>query len=354
MITISKKEMKHIVTGMGKVMIKNTGSLPILTSLRFKSQKGKLVITGTNLDETLHYSIDNEEITSEEFLFPFKVFRSLSKGHGHVCFIQDKKNILRIQTTDCGGNTRQHAILSKDEFPSDLEGKIATKKDLRFLESYQFCAPYASTDEVKRTSLVGVFVDTDCMVATDGKRLTRKMYSPPETLSEKSILPYSTFLMWLKERSTRVGSNSSWFKLSTTHWTYLLRLREGLYPNYKQVIPELTKSNYIEIGDADRICDFIEQFDADDRNGITINAKELTHVDNDGLKSTMLFNTLPDILPTLYKIEHPTTVNDAFFAEALRSGFRRFCWEDDMCPVRSDNEDSTSTHVLMSMRIIRD
>ncbi|MDD2600868.1 MAG: hypothetical protein PHO37_16870 [Kiritimatiellae bacterium] len=126
--------------------------------------------------------------------------------------------------------------LSGDEIP--------TAPATGFISAFSRLTPFASTDTT-RLALCSVHLDSSSaeavMVTTDGRRLTLLAGLDLPALNKESvIIPTNKFLQWSQlpeEAEIGVSEDGCRFCVKAGPWTYRIKAYDGVYPNYKQVIP---------------------------------------------------------------------------------------------------------------------
>lgn len=220
-----------------------------------------------------------------------------------------------------------------------------------FLQDFRFAVPFSSTDQT-RWILNGVYFGPKGeVVATDGRRLVCR--ETGTKVCEVGItVPATRFLKTLgqlKDASASVGWEKDYFYMGAGPWTYKVRTRDGMFPNYRQVIP--TKSDRCNTFTLSSKC--VEAFSFVDgmldRNGpsvtITKQAKGLF------LKSRNVDRgrVIKVELDGFADMKEPCCVNTEYMVQALKAGFRNFWFEDSLSPIVSDM--NGWKHVVMPMRV---
>ena len=224
-------------------------TMPILSNVLLKTNDGNLTIVATDLERQLSLIItdckisdDGETTVSARKLF--ELIRSVPDDT-ELSF-EVIENQLEISALSFQADL---AILPVQDFPFvDLEDHnfdilLDGNKFGKVLESTSFAM--ASSDV--RYYLNGLLFETAQkkinMVATDGHRLAWGSYSHSEDLEDrKFIIPRSTALelqriLNLFPEEISFSSNNSQLKIESKNFTFISKLIEGAYPDYKKVFP---------------------------------------------------------------------------------------------------------------------
>ena len=364
MFKVSKKELNKALQALSKV-VSNTSTLPILTYVHFDFCVGTLTITGTNLDETLQYSICPVVYTGGgKFVLPLKALKDALKGKSKdvLTFTVESQDIVKMSIQD--GMTKQFKTFEVDEFPSIPSGDGEGGPSPDFLESYRKSLPFASTDETRHL-LNGVFFEVpesekteglkvETVAATDGRRLV--CWSGMDiTLPKSIIVPRSKFLQSQKIPDPvylQYSKDRMLLCLRSGPYVYHCKIVEGMYPNFRQVIPKDRGDLTFTIPE-DRVDEFKGNLSAVSfktgyvkfswkKKGLTLLASD---PDEGDIEIPMPWVEVKGTLKDKYIGLNPICVRDAVVA-----GFREFNVTNSLCPTLSKLED-TGTHVLMPIRI---
>jgi DNA polymerase-3 subunit beta len=252
---------KDLQDAFKKVISEKKSALPILTNFLLKAEDGKLTVYGTDLEVYTLYTIpaDVEEegsicVNSKKISDISKVLaqnEALLYTDGETLKITSGKTKYSLPTFEADD------FPLPESYPSDLTVLISGKE---FLEGVSRTIYAVSKDE-SRFALNGVcfsFIDDKLeFVATDGHRLALYSTQISGKLEGKYIVPIKALseikklVSDVEDVEVAVSGSSIFFKGSN----YILsaRLLEGIFPDYKQVIPDsfsieitLSKSELIE------------------------------------------------------------------------------------------------------------
>jgi DNA polymerase-3 subunit beta len=362
-----------MTAGVSKVI--GTTRLPILAGVRFQGSKDGIVAQATNLDEYANFRFNDASIDGHgQFIIPLANLKELAKG--------DDKDSIEFETgagtsvtvtNQVGSQTVKHPLNGLDltEWPVCPE-EIATKPANGFLDTYRKLIPFASTDS-SRYVLNGVFIEVAdkgehpvTMVATDGRRLSlwNTMNLP---LSKSVIIPMTKFLSWIGlDGDTSIGLRTERKKkenrvmglgMKVGPWFYDVRVVDGTYPNFRQVIGTSEDSvNRITFTDQDvtTLRKVLPTFPGSNTQdtGIKLCAGTDSNLVIAGKGKEDKTETALELNGgSKYEGEMPAIgVNALYLLDALDAGFRVFTTADKVTPLRSE-DGKGGIHVLMPLKI---
>ena len=331
-ITVTRGELKDAVQGFAKIIPAGKPHLSILGCVRFAIEAGDLMAQATDLDQTAVFRFDNAEAEGDGvIIIPYPLLRELSKGAGAetVVFEAADGSVVKV-INNIGG----HAVASTAEAadPRDWpeSGAAITTADANgFLQAYRRVAVFASQDETRRV-LCSVHIDVSgdgdrnaTLVACDGKRLCCcNSLKLPVDGDDGVTIPVSKFLLWsglpedvkLGVSKTKDGGRIC---LQGGHWTYRLKAVDGVYPNWRQVVPA-----------PDGLCNTISGFDREGAKEVEVPLTAETVYGGAGCR---------------------VIVNRFYFMDAVNAGFRNFAFAESFSPLLSD-DGRGGKHVLMPLR----
>ena len=259
--SISKEKFSQLLY-LTHSIVERRNTMPILANVKLNAEDGKLSVAATDLEVSLigeaEANVKTPGSTTVDAKVLYEIIRelpddmvSINLAKGQRLEIQSGQSKFRINGT------------SADEFPS-LAGVSMTKPisidATMFYEMFDKTAFAVSTDET-RYNINGVLVETIPgtggaepvlrFVATDGHRLA-VIDRPVEgfALSESVIVPRKGIQEIRKvlegnEGSAKVQVNEGFFTVQSGSVTLGVRLVDGQFPDYRQVIPAEKKT---EIG----------------------------------------------------------------------------------------------------------
>jgi len=225
--------------------------------------------------------------------------------------------------------------------------------------------PFASADQT-RPVLNGIHIDLEgkgerkaTLVACDGRRLTCcNSLNLPIKAKGGVIVPTTKFLTWPglgDECSIGTGTikTTGWFCLAAGPWTYRVKLVEGVYPNWRQVLPgNQDMQHRIAFADADVLAmkQLLPTLPGNDGVALVCDPNGVVALAgrNAGDKAE---TTVALTAGTRYTgTGERMLLNRFFLLDALTAGFRNFGFQDTCSPMRSD-DGAGGTHVLMPQRV---
>jgi len=365
-ITITRRELKSMTTGFSKI-VPNRGTLQVLSCVCFSNTSGKVTAEATDLDQTAVYSLDNSAAEGEGvMLVPLALLRSLSKGTDREIVALESADDKITVTNHVGGHAVTQTIeaLDPEDWPP-AGGAIRTSPASGFISAYRDLSVFASTDST-RQALCSVFIDTreakgeEALVATDGRRLTlRGNLDIPIRDKEGVIVPISKFLLWNglpedAEIGVSKGKDNKRFCARSGPWTYRTKVYDGVYPNYKQVMPSTdSAANKLIFTDdeVNALTKIIPAFPGD-MEYITFKCSAgeeicLQGKDHMGEKDLLIPLTSGS---TYEGAGCNICINRDSLLDALKAGFREFMFADNASPLLSVDSNG-GKHVLMPLRL---
>jgi DNA polymerase III subunit beta len=255
-LSVAKDQLIHGLQSVQNIVSTRT-TLPILSNVLMRAGENKLEFTATDLDVTVACSVEASVKKKGASTVPVKRFFGVVRelGSPEIEIEVDEKHVCHVRA---GASFYKINGLSADEFPpinalkDDKKMTIAQEKFKGMLRKTSFAI---STDE-SRYVLNGIFLSLKehkmTMVATDGRRLALvdEEVDIPEASQAELIIPTKTVnelsrLLGEKgDLEIRIGENQASFTLTDDKGFSILilsKLVEGVYPNYRQVIPSEAK-----------------------------------------------------------------------------------------------------------------
>jgi DNA polymerase-3 subunit beta len=251
-LSITKEQ---IIAGLQAVqnVVSNRTTLPILSNVLLRAEKGRLELTATDLDVTVVCSVEakvnKEGATTMPVKKLFGIVRELNGGE--IDLETDEKNVTSVRS---GSSFFKINGLGADEFPPSNQKKDDKKVSLtqETIRSMLKKTSFAVSTDESRYVLNGIYISLKegkmTLVATDGRRLA--LVDEEVEVSEKSsgefIVPakavneLNRLLQDKGEVEMKFGENQASFALKDDKGFSVLlitKLIEGNYPNYRQVIP---------------------------------------------------------------------------------------------------------------------
>ncbi len=355
-ITLPTTELKQALTGLAKVASRKNDGTPQSHIKVERTHDGWVTLSACDRNSIVSVRLEQPSygdpssvvVPLEELQRPLRVC-----GRNECLELEtlpDNSTLLRYQIA---GEWAQQSL------PVNLTERFPTAPTL---DSLQIPIPEhlrvaigeglscASADHT-RTVLNGLFVDVSkpfchTLVGSDGKHLyASNSFSLP--LKDSFILPKSSFLGWREfskdgEWKLRVSSASEsekWCELTSRRWTVRTKAVEGVYPNWRQIMPkasEVTSSVEMDPGQVDLFLRTIEKMPCPDtvnhRIGLQLeNGRFFLFVKTQGGQPQLRVE-VQGALVTGADIE--IQLNRQFLCKALEFGLIRMEFVDGLSPVR--------------------
>ncbi len=359
-ITLPGHELLLALAGATKVLPRKTG-LAILSCVRFTVENEMARLSATDLDSTLIYTFKDARIVNRggSVIVNVNDLQRLVKGAARdsIRLIDIKPGQAEITLSGpLGERTHFLPAYNADDWPEAPQDIAVQDCGHGFISAYQKAAPFASDDET-RYVLTGLRLDVEkpdspCVVATDGRRLC-SMALPPLPLESSVTLPVLKFLLWNKLLGDcSLGVENNRFHLRTGPWSISARLIEGLYPNWRQVVPAEPGPDHFALHTEDYaiFCEALRTLPlrgADTKDAAIVLRESNGHIelsasDDQGTPSQRM-------LPRSSASPGMTvSLNRHKLQEAVDAGFREWTLNGTQFPLCS--RDGNSLHVLMPLR----
>jgi len=248
--TCNAKDIAAAVGTASKVVNAHT-TVPILNNVLVAAKSGRVSVRATDLELTLENSISAEVHEEGACTVPARLFT------GYLANLPAAK--LQMQgtasraTLKCERSNYEFFTLPAEEYPPLPEGtssgqfRVAAKALRDAANAVTFAA---SSEEARGAVLMGTLLElegTDAMlVATDGYRLARYQLelAEPVAAATKLIVPARGLSEVVRAggegqiEATVVGGQANQLIFNTGDAKISVRLVDGQYPNYQQVIPK--------------------------------------------------------------------------------------------------------------------
>ena len=248
--TCNTKDIAGAVGAASKVVNAHT-TVPILSNVLLTAQEGKIAVRATDLELTLQHAFPAEISESGSVTVPAKLFSSYL-GNLQPGLLELTGTPTRASVKCQRSNYDFHA-LPADEYPplpSAARGQNFTIPAKRFRDGVNATIFAASSEEARGAVLMGTLLELEgdslTMVATDGYRLARYQTTLESGVSgsEKYIVPSRALAEAARNLGgaelvevTALGAQSNQLAFSAGDTSIVVRLVDGQYPNYGQVIP---------------------------------------------------------------------------------------------------------------------
>ena len=244
-IKVNRKVFADALNRVGKCAAKSP-VLPHLSNVKIDTMDETVILTTTDLEQRMIFSIDAEVIQQGTTTLPAKKLLSLANSmSGELIEMQTDEN---HHTTIKSGRTKAKLFgLSPDDFPEGVDFEPVSVAKLKTADIIQTvkCGAYAATPAEQRKVMQGAlfsFADNEVVVvSTDGKRLAKSSVPSPDLFAEAKqyILPVNgiNFLQQLNTDEAELFFSEKHFHCKSEKIMYSCRLIEGNFPNWQAVVP---------------------------------------------------------------------------------------------------------------------
>ena len=253
-LSIAKEQFARLLY-LTHTIVEKRNTMPILANVKLTAEEGSLRVAATDLEVSLVGEAEATVKTPGTITVDAKVLYDIVRElpNADVTLAVSKRSRLEIE---CGQARFKINGISADEFPTiaGIQIKSPISVDAtKFYEMFDKTAFAVSTDET-RYNINGVYVESitgplgpakPCLrfVATDGHRLAM-IDRPAEGLSldEAVIIPRKGIQELKKvlednEGAAKIGVSDGFFTVESGKTTLGVRLVDGQFPDYKQVVP---------------------------------------------------------------------------------------------------------------------
>jgi DNA polymerase-3 subunit beta len=248
--TCNTKDIAAAVGAASKVVNAHT-TVPILSNVLLASEGGKIAVRATDLELTLEQGFPAEIKEGGSVTVPAKLFSSylanLPAGTLELSGTPTRASV-KVERS----NYDFHA-LPADEYPplpAAVKGSQFTIGTKRFRDGIEATIFAASSEEARGAVLMGTLLEVEgqslTMVATDGYRLAKYQTTLTDGISgvEKFIVPSRALAEAARNLGageqiavSTLGAQNNQLQMSAGDTSITVRLVDGQYPNYQQVIP---------------------------------------------------------------------------------------------------------------------
>ena len=370
-VNLSKKTLKNLVSGFGKVISLKKTNLPVLEHVLFstdwKNGEERVTVRATDLESTLTYKLDPEEADSGSgpvgsFLFPFTELRKLRdavRANENVILHPTAENRVEISA---GVISRTVESPPVDEFPcGQTEVPLSACDGKALLEAMSKASVTVAGKNATRTYLTGIYADPEnsAFVGTDGKRLTLANL-PDFPLDKDAVIPAESPLKFMASQAVSEGSwagvlvedEQRRFELRTGPWCWHVKCINGCFPNYSQVIPGDNTGWTAECRFSEEavntLTEAVRQMPSANENAAYLalsSAGALLFAPDNG---SFVGVTLPDCRTEVNE-RSIVSLNRHFLLDVIKQGFRHLKVSDTQSPMLFSQENG-DLHVLMPLR----
>jgi DNA polymerase-3 subunit beta len=248
--TCNTKDISGAVGAASKVVNAHT-TVPILSNVLLSADGGKISVRATDLEVTLEHAFPAEVSESGSVTVPAKLFSSYL-GNLQAGLIELTGTPTRASVKYERSSYDFHALPAEEypPLPTAQKGQNFRISAKRFRDGVNAAIFAASSEEARGAVLMGTLLeiegDSITMVATDGYRLAKYQTTLENGISgsEKYIVPSRALIEAARNLGgaefvdvTALGAQSNQLMFSAGDASITVRLVDGQYPNYGQVIP---------------------------------------------------------------------------------------------------------------------
>ena len=278
-INLPVAELKPALLGLSKVVAKRP-SLPVLGMIKIeRTADGWIALTGTDFDTFATVRLEQPaEGPPFSMLVPLDDLQTAAKkcGKNEALQIHPLNAETVVVKTPVGASWAEARCSTRPvaEFPATpkFNGDLVAVPDAVRTSIHE--ALQCASDDTTRYILNSAFVDVSkkdchCVVGTDGRHLyASNSFSLP--LKDSVIIPSHRFLEWkdfsadgewrLKAGPSVDNKELEHLQITTRRWRFITRKMEGNYPNWRQVVPDMTGAKTtVEIENPEPILQAIQR-----------------------------------------------------------------------------------------------
>jgi DNA polymerase III subunit beta len=244
------KDISSAVGAASKVVNQHT-TVPILSNVLLQADDGKIAVRATDLELTLEHAFPAEISEGGSVTVPAKLFSSYL-GNLPSGVLELTGTPTRASVKCERSNYDFHALPAEEypPLPAATRGSHFTVAAKRFRDGIEATIFAASSEEARGAVLMGTLLEIEgaalTMVATDGYRLARFSTTLGEPIggSERYIVPSRALAEVARNLGgsgeiavSALGAQSNQLQMTAGNVSITVRLVDGQYPNYQQVIP---------------------------------------------------------------------------------------------------------------------
>lgn len=254
-IECNKKDLKDAILATEKVTAKNP-TLPVLSLIVIEGKDKDLMIKATNLE------VGVETLVKARVIKPGKVAIQAQLLNQLLNSINEDELIVLESVNDNLSITTQKTNTILKSFPSDdfpLIPRIKNGSNLtipisNFLTGVKSVIYSAATSDI-RPEITSVYIYQDSgflvFVATDSFRLAeKKIKFSNQELIPPVIIPFKNItdiyrIIELEEGEVEIKTTDNQISFSTNNFYITSRLINGIFPDYRQIMPKQSKTEII-------------------------------------------------------------------------------------------------------------
>jgi DNA polymerase-3 subunit beta len=248
--TCNTKDIASAVGAASKVVNAHT-TVPILSNVLLQSEDGRVLARATDLELTLELAFRAEVSEPGSVTVPAKLFSSYL-GNLPAAQLEMSGTPTRASVKCERSNYDFHALPAEEypPLPAAARGSHFTISAKRFRDAIDATIFAASSEEARGAVLMGTLLEVDgdaiTLIATDGYRLAKHRTALDDGISgqERYIVPSRALAEVARNLGgaekiaiNALGAANNQLQLTAGDLSITVRLVDGQYPNYQQVIP---------------------------------------------------------------------------------------------------------------------
>lgn len=227
--------------------IKKSTTLSILSNILLEVEKGQIKLSATNLEIGIITSVRGKIEKTGRTVIPAQLFLSYVNNLPQEKITMELNgDVLTLSCNDFKANIK---CFDPNEFPliPEVDGEIICKFRGEELKNCISKVIFASAKDESRPEIAGILLKLgkkeSFLVATDSYRLAEKKIKTEEVNTENDyIIPSDTILeigrIISSDNIVEVVGAEGQLKFSFDNITFISKIVDGQYPDYKQIIPE--------------------------------------------------------------------------------------------------------------------
>ena len=249
---IEKKTLNDALRVLGKV-VSQTSPVELYRAVRFVGDGDGVCAMATDGVETVSVILDAFTETEIDFCVPFKELKDLVR-------------MGRSEIIELSGS-----FIEFPELEEPSEDSVSAILPVNFGELLAQAASVVDRSNYRRL-LQGINLSNAGVTATDGKQL---LHLPCELSLDKDVtIPFPSAL--LAAKTSEMGTIQVWsnrFQIEIGNFKWYGKLLEGLYPNWRGVIPSAESHDYsITLNEPGRVLDWVKMIpNQKTTNGVELN-----------------------------------------------------------------------------------
>jgi len=364
--SIRQKDLSSVIQDVQRAVASHT-TMPVLSGIKITAENGIITLTATDLEIGIESKAEGKITQEGSLVLPAQHFgnivRELPAEEIHI--VAQTSSTVNLNCSDSSYQIRGYPAEDFPELPEIDEGlnfSVSQNQLKSLIEEIKFAASTDENQPFLHGALLVIEEGKMELVATNSYRLAcREMEFPGGETEENSevIIPLKTLqelsrLLSAKDEEVKITLKGNHLLFSFSSLTITSRLKEGQFPNYREVIPDsfnvvchVEKAEFLQ---AVRRASLIAQEDSNtldfklEGNRIIINSRdskigqahEEVAMEKEGsdLEVSFTADYLIDVLKVLKEDKVTLNLQDHESASVLRS-FEDFTYTYVLMPVQN-------------------